>query len=156
MNDTICQNCQSVCRSNQFNCLVCQREMGYLECPKCHQDTKVTSVVNVCGSKCQQILDGEAFLIPIQYEHQNVMMIEDFDEYMGLKVVNHPLLNKILTDEQKQKYQKKCQECKKNQYGLLPYRCWSCKETYSYEIECPDCYNPNGYLCDDCDHQIND
>lgn len=154
MDDIICQKCTNVMEPHQFPCIVCNRLMCYNNCKECDGEAK--SLVDACSPKCKQILNGEAHIVPIQYNHETVMMIEDFDEYMGLKVTNHYLLQQILTDEQKEKLKKTSDETdQEKKYQLLPYKCWSCKEVYTYEVECTHDYNKNGYLCDECDYEIN-
>ena len=150
----LCSKCQHLRQSITFPCTVCQRHMAYFHCLKCDKP-KTTSTIDICSPKCQQIFNGKAHIIPIEYNHQTVMMVEEFDDLLGLKVVNHTLLNQVLTHQQKENMGKQCEECKKGKYKLLPYKCWSCKDVYTYEIECPDCYNENGYLCDECDFEIN-
>lgn len=151
--EIICQECQKLKNPIQFPCSVCQRQMYYNHCDTC--ENAMTNVVDACSPKCKQILNGEAHIVPIQYNHDTFIVIEDFDDYVGLKVTDHVILNKVLTYEQKEKLNKTCEECKETEYGILPYKCWSCKEVYTYEIECSQCYNPNGYLCDECDYEIN-
>ena len=153
MEDYICQKCEGIKEPHQFPCTVCPRLMCYNNCETCNGEPK--SLLDGCSPKCQQILNGEAHIIPIQYNHTTFIIIEDFDEYMGLKVTDHHILNQNLTEEQKQKLKEQCNECKKAEYQLLPYKCWSCKEVYTYEVECDKCYNKNGYLCDECDYHIN-
>ena len=155
MENIICQKCEGIMETCQFPCNVCARLMCYNNCQKCNGEAK--PLMDACSYKCKQIMNGEAHIVPIQYQHKTVMVIEDFDEYMGLKVTDHYLLHQVLTDEQKEKMKEKCKECKEeeNMYKLLPYKCWSCKDVYTYEVECAKCYNKNGYLCDECDYEIN-
>lgn len=150
--DIVCHTCQTLKASHQYPCVVCNRDMYYNKCFKC--DNSKPLVLDSCSPKCKQILIGDAHIVPIQYNHDTFIIIEEFDEFMGLKVTNHAILKKVLTYEQKEKLKKKCTPCK-NEYRLLPYKCWSCKEVYTYEVECEKCYNKNGYLCDECDFEIN-
>jgi len=150
--DIVCANCTEMKILVDFPCHVCQRKMAYYKCEVCEN---AAGIIDICSPKCQQILNGEAHIVPIQYNHQTVMVIEDFDDIIGLKVVNHYLLNQILTHQQKAMLKSKCNNCKENTHSLLPYKCWSCKDVYTYEVECDKCYNKNGYLCDECDFEIN-
>jgi hypothetical protein len=149
----LCQKCNELKTIHKYPCTICQRDMYYHYCNKCEEIKN--NVIDVCSPKCRQILNGEAHIIPIQFNHQTFIIIEEFDDYLGLKVTDHVILNKVLSYEQKEKMKQKCEECKETEKGLLPYKCWSCKEVYTYEVECTECYNPNGYLCDECDYQIN-
>jgi hypothetical protein len=153
MDDIVCEKCQNIKEPHQFPCVICKRLMCYNNCKICDGTPK--SLFDACSPKCKQILNGEGHIIPIQHNHANVIIIEDFGEYMGLKVVDHFVLNQILTEQQKNKLDKNCDNCKTNKYTLLPYKCWSCKDVYTYEVECVTCYNKNGYLCDECDYQLN-
>lgn len=146
-----CVNCTIIKEPSVFPCHVCERKMCFYKCNTC--DT-VSDIIDVCSPKCKQILNGEAHLVPIQYEHKTVMVIEDFDDILGLKVIDHFLLNQILTDTQKEKMNKECSTCKEEKYRLLPYKCSLCKESYTYEVECGHCYDGEAYICDDCENLI--
>ena len=149
----LCQTCITLKDPHQYPCIICERTMFYNHCYKC--DGEKPSVIDACSPKWEEILRGDAHIIPIQYNYKTFIIIEDFDEIMGLKVTDHVILNQVLTYQQKEKMKQKCTECKEHEYTLLPYKCWSCKDVYTYEVECEQCYNPNGYLCDECDYQIN-
>jgi hypothetical protein len=153
MDDILCEQCEGIKEQHKFTCIVCQRLMAYHNCNNCNQ--KIENIFDVCSPKCKQIVNGEAHIIPINYNHKSLLVIEDFDEYMGLKVVDHTLLQQVLSYEQKENLNQKCKECREGTYNLLPYKCWSCKDVYTYEVSCNKCYNKNGYLCDECDYQIN-
>lgn len=146
-----CKNCTLIKEPVSFACYVCQRSLAYYKCPNCDD---ISTLLDVCSPKCRQILNGEAHIIPIEYNHQTVIIIEDFNEIMGLKVVNHTLLQQVLTEKQKDSINKLCNKCHEHNLSLLPYKCWLCKESYTYEVECSKCYNDKEYLCDECEYDI--
>lgn len=143
----ICDKCQQPPKLINFKCFVCERHMG---CSKC-QCYKTEFILDVCSQKCQQILNGEAHIIPIYYNHEQFLVIEDFDEYMGIKVTNHRILKEVMSDEQKELFGKNCKHCTNGKYQLVPFKCNCCKENYSFDIDCYNCHeNDYDYTCDEC------
>jgi hypothetical protein len=148
----ICSLCNEILNCVNFNCFVCERRMGCLRCNKCQITNEV---LDVCSQKCRQIMNGEAHIIPLYYNHERFLVIEDFDEYMGIKVTDHKILKNVMTDTQLETFRKKCKHCEDGVYQLIPLKCKCCAENYSFDVDCSNCYVDNdGYMCEECYTEI--
>lgn len=145
-----CPKCQTIQTIGFSNCNICQREKVMVRCQKCF-----SSVFDLCSQKCHDIYDGKIALINIKDNSGNIFItIEDYyDGNMALRVVNHSILNQVLTDKDRKMIGNTCLDCKDN-ILLAPVKCKQCQINYSYIVQCHNCTSKKGlkYYCDDCDN----
>jgi hypothetical protein len=98
------------------------------------------------------------------------IVIEDEDDNLVLRVINHQIFYGQLNQKDMLNINKPCQECLSQQtkdeeqledleddqiqkVGVVPLKCQSCKQNYSYFVSCLKCFKKSGlgYICDECE-----
>jgi hypothetical protein len=169
-NETPCPKCSEI-MSVQYNyCQVCSRETVDIRCPIC-----VPDLFDLCSDKCRLIFQERIYIAEIKNEDGiTFIIIEDEDDNMVLRVVNHQIFYSLLNEKDSLNINKPCPECstKKKKYeeeeeeeeeeqdeeliqkiGIVPLKCISCKDSYSYIVGCIKCFKKTGlqYICDECE-----
>jgi len=169
-----CEKCFEMMQINYNPCQVCYRETVDVRCINCFP-----SILEVCSDKCRKIYEGGISVIEITNDNdETIIIIEDDDQNMVLRVINHKLFYQELNEKDTLMINKLCKNCnidnnndeeyqqteqteedeedeeaKKNKIGVVPIKCYNCKGNYSYLVVCSICYQKSGikYLCDDCE-----
>ena len=170
-----CEKCFEMMQINYNPCQVCYRETVDVRCINCFP-----SILEVCSDKCREIYEGGISVIEITNDNdETIIIIEDDDQNMVLRVINHKLFYQELNEKDSLMINKLCPNCnmneednnnndymnddmnenndnmndKKNKICVVPIKCYNCKGNYSYLVVCPICYQKSGikYLCDDCE-----
>lgn len=172
-----CEKCSEIMQVNYNPCQVCYRETVDVRCINCFPN-----ILEVCSDKCREIYEGGVSVIEITNDNdETIIIIEDDDQNMVLRVINHKLFYQELNEKDSLMINKPCMNCNednmegnreendnnsnndekdeeedddtKNKIGVVPIKCYNCKGNYSYLVVCPICYQKSGikYLCDDCE-----
>ncbi len=159
-----CEKCYEIMQVNYNPCQVCFRETVDVRCINCFPN-----ILEICSDKCREIYEGGISVIEITNDNdETIIIIEDDEQNMVLRVINHKLFYQELNEKDSLMINKLCPNCNednmneddeddeddnKNKIGVVPIKCYNCKGNYSYLVVCPVCYHKSGmkYLCDDCE-----
>jgi len=162
-----CEKCYEIMQVNYNPCQVCFRETVDVRCINCFPN-----ILEICSDKCREIYEGGITVIEITNDNDEpIIIIEDDEQNMVLRVINHKLFYQELNEKDSLMINKLCPNCNmdeddngddinednendnKNKIGVVPIKCYNCKGNYSYLVVCPVCYHKSGikYLCDDCE-----
>uniref|UniRef100_A0A6C0E676 Uncharacterized protein n=1 Tax=viral metagenome TaxID=1070528 RepID=A0A6C0E676_9ZZZZ len=167
-NEKPCPKCYEN-MSIQYNyCQVCSRETVDIRCPVC-----VPDLFDLCSDKCKSIFQDKIYVAEIKDENgETFIVIEDEEDNLVLRVTNHQLFYSLLNEKDMLNINKPCPECsiqlQKNtedeeetevdqdyipKIGIVPLKCQTCKDSYSYMVGCLKCFKKSGlkYICDECE-----